>query len=126
MARRQRYQQQIVAPRREEVGGIENSEYQQPDAAELQHEGKYCRRDSFHYPDSSESGGMAVDWIARATKKKNSAGERKSMRRRAAGPVAPVFKTPVMRPKLADCLIVKFEPLPDTDPTLAPGVLNSG
>src|SRR5215471_9523565 len=49
-----------------------------------------------------------------------------SMRRGAPVPVAPVFRTPVMRPKLADCLMVKFDPLPDTDPTLAPGVLYSG
>jgi hypothetical protein len=44
------------------------------------------------------------------------------MRRGAPVPVAPVLRTPVMRPKLADVLIV----LPLTEPTLAPGVLYSG
>ena len=49
-----------------------------------------------------------------------------SIRLGAPVPVAPVFSTPVIRPKLADCLMLRFDPLPDTDPTLAPGVLYSG
>ena len=49
-----------------------------------------------------------------------------SIRRGAPVPVAPVFSTPVIRPKLADGLMVRFDPLPATEPTLAPGVLYSG
>jgi len=45
-----------------------------------------------------------------------------SMRRGAPVPVAPVFRIPVILPKLAEVLIV----FPDTEPTLAPGVLYSG
>src|SRR4051794_32155963 len=49
-----------------------------------------------------------------------------STRRGAPVPVAPVFRIPVIRPKLADGLIVRLLPLPLTDPTLAPSVLYSG
>jgi hypothetical protein len=45
---------------------------------------------------------------------------------RRAGPGGPCIQNSVMRPKLAEVLIERFEPLPATDPTLAPGVLNSG
>src|SRR2546426_265364 len=45
-----------------------------------------------------------------------------STRRGAPEPVAPVFKTPVILPKLEDVLMV----FPLTEPTLAPGVLYSG
>ena len=49
-----------------------------------------------------------------------------SIRRGAPVPVAPVFSTPVIRPKLAEGLIERLDPLPATEPTLAPGVLYSG
>ena len=41
-------------------------------------------------------------------------------------PVAPVFRIPVILPKLAEGLMVRFVPLPLTEPMLAPGVLYSG
>ena len=52
----------------------------------------------------------------------NSARNMNSIRRGAPVPVAPVLRIPVMRPKLADGLMLRFDPLPETDPTLAPGV----
>ena len=48
------------------------------------------------------------------------------MRRGAPVPVAPVFRIPVILPKLAEGLIVRFVPLPLTEPMLAPGFRNSG
>ena len=48
------------------------------------------------------------------------------MRRGAPVPVAPVFRMPVIRPKLAEGLIERLVPLPLTEPMLAPGVLYSG
>ena len=48
------------------------------------------------------------------------------MRRGAPLPVAPVFRIPVILPKLAEGLIERLVPLPLTEPMLAPGVLYSG
>ena len=42
------------------------------------------------------------------------------MRRGAPVPVAPVFRMPVILPKLAEGLMERFDPLPVTEPKTAP------